>query len=186
MIEQIYQDLAASDSQWKIVILRYFNPVGAHESGMIGEDPNGIPNNLMPYISQVAVGRLPELSVFGSDYPTIDGTGVRDYIHVVDLALGHLAALQALESCSGLITVNLGTGKGCSVLELIRAFESATGRVIPYRIVGRRPGDLATCYADPSLAESLLGWRAKFDISAMCQDAWRWQSKNPQGYKETQ
>jgi UDP-glucose 4-epimerase len=186
MIEQVYQDLAASDTQWKIAILRYFNPIGAHESGMIGEDPNGIPNNLMPYISQVAVGRLPELSVFGSDYPTIDGTGVRDYIHVVDLALGHLAALQALENCSGLITVNLGTGKGCSVLELIRAFESATGRVIPYRIVERRPGDLATCYADPSLAESLLGWRAKFDISVMCQDAWRWQSKNPQGYKKAQ
>lgn len=182
MVEQVFQDLSASDSEWKIAVLRYFNPVGAHESGMIGEDPNGIPNNLMPYISQVAVGRLAELSVFGSDYPTRDGTGVRDYIHVVDLARGHLAALQALDSCSGLITVNLGTGKGCSVLELIRAFEHASGKAVPYRIVERRPGDSATCYADPSLAESLLGWRANLDISAMCRDAWRWQSNNPQGY----
>lgn len=182
MVEQIYRDLAASDSQWRIAILRYFNPVGAHESGMIGEDPNGIPNNLMPYISQVAVGRLAELSVFGSDYPTIDGTGVRDYIHVVDLALGHLAALQALNRHFGLMTVNLGTGKGCSVLELVREFERASGKAVPYRIVERRPGDAATCYADPSLAESLLGWRAKLDISAMCRDAWRWQSQNPQGY----
>jgi UDP-glucose 4-epimerase len=182
MVEQIYQDLSASDDQWKIAILRYFNPVGAHESGMIGEDPSGIPNNLMPYITQVAIGRLTELNVFGSDYPTIDGTGVRDYIHVVDLALGHLAALQALDNHFGLITVNLGTGKGCSVLELVREFEKASGKAIPYRIVARRPGDVATCFADSSLAESLLGWRAKLDISAMCQDAWRWQSKNPQGY----
>ncbi|MDP3308107.1 UDP-glucose 4-epimerase GalE [Methylotenera sp.] len=182
MVEQVFQDLSASDSEWKIAVLRYFNPVGAHESGMIGEDPNGIPNNLMPYISQVAVGRLAELSVFGSDYPTRDGTGVRDYIHVVDLARGHLAALQALDSCAGLITVNLGTGKGCSVLELIRAFEYASGKSVPYRMVERRPGDSATCYADPGLAESLLGWRAKLDISAMCRDAWRWQSNNPQGY----
>ncbi|MDP1659670.1 MAG: UDP-glucose 4-epimerase GalE, partial [Methylotenera sp.] len=182
MVEQVFQDISASDSEWKIAVLRYFNPVGAHESGMIGEDPNGIPNNLMPYISQVAVGRLAELSVFGSDYPTQDGTGVRDYIHVVDLALGHLAALQALERHSGLMTVNLGTGKGCSVLELIRAFEHASGKAVPYRIVERRPGDSATCYADPSLAESLLGWRAKLDISAMCRDAWRWQSNNPKGY----
>jgi len=182
MVEQIYKDLSASDQQWKIAILRYFNPVGAHESGMIGEDPNGIPNNLMPYISQVAVGRLSELSVYGSDYPTIDGTGVRDYIHVVDLAQGHLAALHALDSNSGLMTVNLGTGKGCSVLELVREFEKASGKAIPYRVVERRSGDVATCYADPSLAESLLGWRAKLDIYAMCRDAWRWQSKNPQGY----
>jgi UDP-glucose 4-epimerase len=182
MVEQIYQDLSASDDQWKIAILRYFNPVGAHESGMIGEDPSGIPNNLMPYITQVAIGRLTELNVFGSDYPTIDGTGVRDYIHVVDLALGHLAALQALDNHFGLITVNLGTGKGCSVLELVREFEKASGKAIPYRIVARRPGDVATCFADSSLAESLLGWRAKLDISTMCQDAWRWQSKNPQGY----
>ena len=186
MVEQIYADLAASDSQWNIVILRYFNPVGAHESGMIGEDPNGIPNNLMPYISQVAVGRLQELSVFGSDYPTIDGTGVRDYIHVVDLALGHVAALRALTKNAGLITVNLGTGKGCSVLELVKAFEASTGKVIPYRMVARRPGDVATCYADPSLAESLLSWHAKLDINAMCRDAWRWQSNNPQGYNNSQ
>ncbi|MGB7816893.1 MAG: UDP-glucose 4-epimerase GalE [Methylotenera sp.] len=184
MVEQVYRDLAASDSQWRIAILRYFNPVGAHESGMIGEDPNGIPSNLMPYISQVAVGRLAELSVFGADYPTIDGTGVRDYIHVVDLALGHLAALHALDSHPGLMTVNLGTGKGCSVLELVREFERASGKVVPYRIVERREGDVATCYADPSLAESLLGWRANLDIYAMCRDAWRWQSKNPQGYSE--
>jgi len=182
MVEQIYKDLTVSDHQWKIAILRYFNPVGAHESGMIGEDPNGVPNNLMPYISQVAVGRLAELSVFGSDYPTQDGTGVRDYIHVVDLALGHLAALQALDSHFGLMTINLGTGKGCSVLELVREFEKASGKTIPYRIVKRRPGDISTCYADPSLAESLLGWRAKLDIYAMCRDAWRWQSKNPHGY----
>jgi UDP-glucose 4-epimerase len=185
MVEQIYRDLASSDNEWKIVILRYFNPVGAHESGMIGEDPNGIPNNLMPYISQVAVGRLQELSVFGSDYPTVDGTGVRDYIHVVDLALGHLAALRALNNHCGFMTVNLGTGKGCSVLELVKAFEASTGKTVPYRIVARRPGDVATCYANPSLAESLLGWRAKLDIHAMCRDAWRWQSKNPQGYSGT-
>ncbi len=184
MVEQIYRDLSASDNQWKIAILRYFNPVGAHESGMIGEDPNGIPNNLMPYISQVAVGRLAELSVFGADYPTIDGTGVRDYIHVVDLALGHLAALRALDNHLGLITVNLGTGKGCSVLELVREFERASGKTVPYRIVARRLGDVATCYANPSLAASLLGWRAKLDIYAMCRDAWRWQSHNPQGYSE--
>lgn len=182
MVEQIYRDLADSDSEWSIAILRYFNPVGAHESGLIGEDPNGIPNNLMPYISQVAVGRLKELSIFGSDYPTIDGTGVRDYIHVVDLALGHLAALQALNHHAGLMTVNLGTGKGCSVLELVKAFETSTGQAVPYRIVARRPGDVATCYANPSLAESLLGWRAKLDIQAMCRDAWHWQSNNPQGY----
>lgn len=182
MVENIYRDLAASDSQWRIAMLRYFNPVGAHESGQIGEDPNGIPNNLMPYISQVAVGRLAELSVFGSDYPTPDGTGVRDYIHVVDLAQGHLAALQALDKAAGLIIVNLGTGVGCSVLELIKAFEEASGKAIPYRIVARRLGDVATCYSDPSLAASILGWKAKLDINAMCLDTWRWQSKNPKGY----
>lgn len=182
MVEQVLQDLAASDSEWKISILRYFNPVGAHESGMIGEDPNGIPNNLMPYVSQVAVGRLAELSVFGSDYPTVDGTGVRDYIHVVDLALGHLAALRALEQQQGLITVNLGTGKGCSVLELVKAFELASGKQIKYRLVARRAGDVATCYADPSLAKALLGWQATLGIEAMCRDSWRWQSQNPQGY----
>ena len=183
MVENIYRDLSKSDGQWKIAILRYFNPVGAHSSGMIGEDPNGIPNNLMPYISQVAVGRLKELSVFGSDYPTPDGTGVRDYIHVVDLALGHLAALRALDTRSGLMTINLGTGKGCSVLELISAFETASGQTVPYRIAERRPGDIATCYADPSFAESELGWRAQLDVTAMCRDTWNWQSKNPQGYK---
>jgi UDP-glucose 4-epimerase len=182
MVEQILQDLAASDSEWKVSVLRYFNPVGAHESGLIGEDPNGTPNNLMPYVSQVAVGRLAELSVFGSDYPTIDGTGVRDYIHVVDLALGHLAALRALEQQQGLITVNLGTGKGCSVLELVKAFELASGRQIKYRLVARRAGDVATCYADPSLAKKLLGWQATLGIEAMCRDSWRWQSQNPQGY----
>ncbi len=182
MVEQVYRDLAASDTQWKIAILRYFNPVGAHKSGMIGEDPNGIPNNLMPYISQVAVGRLEKLSVFGSDYPTIDGTGVRDYIHVVDLALGHLAALQALNNHSGVITLNLGTGKGCSVLELIKTFEKVSGKTVPYSIAGRRQGDVATCYADPSLALSMLGWSAKLDINAMCRDTWSWQSKNPNGY----
>ena len=182
MVEQILQDLAASDSEWKVSVLRYFNPVGAHESGLIGEDPNGTPNNLMPYVSQVAVGRLAELSVFGSDYPTIDGTGVRDYIHVVDLALGHLAALRALEQQHGLITVNLGTGNGCSVLELVKAFELASGRQIKYRLVARRAGDVATCYADPSLAKKLLGWQATLGIEAMCRDSWRWQSQNPQGY----
>ena len=182
MVENIYRDLAASDSQWRIAMLRYFNPVGAHESGQIGEDPNGIPNNLMPYISQVAVGRLAELSVFGSDYPTPDGTGVRDYIHVVDLAQGHLAAMRALDKAAGLIVVNLGTGVGCSVLELIKAFEDASGKAIPYRIVPRRLGDVATCYSDPSLAASILGWKAKLDINAMCLDTWRWQSKNPKGY----
>ena len=182
MVENIYRDIVAADPSWRIAILRYFNPVGAHESGMIGEDPNGIPNNLMPYISQVAVGRLKELSVFGSDYPTLDGTGVRDYIHVVDLALGHLAALQALERSTGLITVNLGTGIGCSVLQLISAFEAASDREIAYRIVERRSGDIATCYADPTLAKTLLGWSAQRDIGAMCRDTWHWQSKNPQGY----
>lgn len=182
MVEQVLQDLTHSDPDWKAAVLRYFNPVGAHESGMIGEDPNGIPNNLMPYISQVAVGRLAELNVFGSDYPTVDGTGVRDYIHVVDLALGHLAALRALENQQGLVTVNLGTGKGCSVLELVKAFEQASGKPVKYRLVARRAGDVATCYADPSLAKQLLGWQAELDIHAMCRDAWRWQSQNPQGY----
>jgi len=182
MVEHVLQDLAASDAEWKISILRYFNPVGAHESGMIGEDPNGIPNNLMPYVSQVAVGRLAELSVFGSDYPTVDGTGVRDYIHVVDLALGHLAALRALEQQQGLITVNLGTGKGCSVLELVKAFELASGKPVKYRLVARRAGDVATCYADPTLAKTLLNWHATRDIQAMCRDSWRWQSQNPNGY----
>ena len=184
MVEQVLQDIAISDAEWKVTVLRYFNPVGAHESGLIGEDPNGIPNNLMPYISQVAVGRLEELSVFGADYPTVDGTGVRDYIHVVDLALGHLAALRALEHQIGLMTINLGTGKGCSVLELIQAFELASGKNVKYRIVGRRQGDVATCYADPGLAKAILGWQAKRDINTMCRDAWRWQSQNPEGYQK--
>jgi UDP-glucose 4-epimerase len=175
MIEEILRDLSRSDESWRIALLRYFNPVGAHESGMIGEAPNGIPNNLMPYIAQVAIGKLAQLSVFGGDYPTPDGTGVRDYIHIVDLARGHLAALKALDAHPGVMTVNLGTGQGYSVLDVIRAFERASGRSVPYRIAARRPGDVAQCYADASLAESLLGWRAERGIEAMCLDAWRWQ-----------
>jgi UDP-glucose 4-epimerase len=175
MIEQILRDVAAADPAWRVALLRYFNPVGAHSSGMIGEDPNGIPNNLMPYIAQVAVGKLKELPVFGSDYPTPDGTGVRDYIHVVDLARGHLAALDALRLRPGVLTVNLGTGSGYSVLEMVRAFSTASGRPVPYRVVGRRPGDIAQCYADPSLARQVLGWHAQLGIDAMCGDAWRWQ-----------
>lgn len=182
MVEQIYRDLAASDSTWSIALLRYFNPVGAHESGIIGEDPNGVPNNLMPFVSRVAVGKLPELKVFGSDYPTADGTGVRDYIHVVDLAQGHVAALQALNGRHGALTVNLGTGRGYSVLEMVNAFEAASGKPIPYKIVDRRPGDIAVCYADPALATKLLGWKAQRSISEMCFDTWRWQSTNPNGY----
>lgn len=175
MIEDMLRDLAAADAGWRIALLRYFNPVGAHASGILGEDPNGIPNNLMPFVAQVAVGRLPQLAVFGDDYPTPDGTGVRDYIHVVDLALGHLAALKGLAARAGLLTVNLGTGRGYSVLEMVRAFERASGRPVPYRVAPRRPGDIAACYADPSLADRLLGWRAQRDIDAMCADAWRWQ-----------
>ena len=182
MIEDILRDIATSDSTWRIGLLRYFNPVGAHASGLIGEDPNGIPNNLMPYVAQVAVGKLACLSVFGDDYPTPDGTGVRDYIHVVDLAKGHLAALVALSRQGGLQTVNLGTGRGYSVLEMVRAFEAASGRAVPYRIAPRRAGDIAECYADPALAKELLGWQAEKDLSAMCADAWRWQSRNPQGF----
>ncbi len=185
MVEQIYRDLAAADPAWHIALLRYFNPVGAHESGMIGEDPNGIPNNLMPFIAQVAVGRRAELSIFGNDYPSPDGTGVRDYIHVTDLALGHLAALQALPKMNGAVTVNLGTGQGYSVLEMVKAFEAASGKKISYRIVDRRPGDICACYADPALALDLLGWRAERGIEAMCSDTWRWQSMNPKGYLNT-
>jgi UDP-glucose 4-epimerase len=184
MIEEILRDLALSDPEWQIVLLRYFNPVGAHASGRIGEDPNGIPNNLVPYISQVAVGRLAELSVFGDDYDTPDGTGVRDFIHVVDLALGHLAALRRLTANPGLVTYNLGTGRGYSVLEMVKAFETACGKSLPYRIVARRPGDIGTCYADPTKAKSELGWEAKLGIDAMCADAWRWQTLNPEGYPE--
>ncbi len=181
-IEKILRDLHVSDDNWNIALLRYFNPVGAHESGKIGEDPNDIPNNLMPYITQVAVGKLDELSVFGDDYPTHDGTGVRDYIHVVDLAIGHLKALEKLQSNPGVVTYNLGTGQGYSVLDVVNAFEKASGQDIPYKITGRRPGDIASCYADPTKAEKELGWTAKRDIIEMCKDAWRWQSENPDGY----
>jgi len=175
MLEDILRDLARSDENWKISLLRYFNPVGAHKSGIIGEDPNGIPNNLMPYITQVAIGKLQQLSVYGDDYPTPDGTGVRDYIHVVDLARGHLAALKALEKSNGVMTVNLGTGQGYSVLDVVHAFEKASNRPVPYKIVARRPGDVAQCYADPSLAAELLGWRAERGLDDMCRDSWRWQ-----------
>jgi UDP-glucose 4-epimerase len=183
MIEQILRDLHISDNQWAIVLLRYFNPVGAHSSGRIGEDPNGIPNNLLPYICQVAVGKLPQLQVFGDDYPTDDGTGVRDYIHVVDLALGHLRALEKFGSTTGVATYNLGTGRGYSVLEMVSAFEKACGDRIPYKIVARRPGDVASCYADPTKANRDLRWSAERGIEEMCADSWRWQSKNPDGYE---
>jgi UDP-glucose 4-epimerase len=184
MIEQILRDLQRSDPSWRIGILRYFNPVGAHESGLIGEDPNGIPNNLMPFVTQVAVGRREFLRVFGSDYPTVDGTGVRDYIHVVDLAKGHVSALNYLAKSEGLFTVNLGTGRGNSVLEMIRAFEQASGKKIAYQIVERRPGDIACCYAAPALAKELLGWSAELGIDRMCEDSWRWQSMNPNGFDD--
>jgi len=175
MIEEILRDLAKSASGWQVALLRYFNPVGAHASGLIGEDPNGIPNNLMPYVAQVAMGKLKELPVYGNDYPTPDGTGVRDYIHVVDLARGHLAALTALRTHSGVLTVNLGTGRGYSVLEMVHAFAAVSGKPVPYRIVERRQGDIAQCYADPTFARKLLGWQAQLGIDAMCADAWRWQ-----------
>jgi UDP-glucose 4-epimerase len=182
MIEEILRDLGRADERWRIALLRYFNPVGAHPSGLIGEDPNGIPNNLLPYISQVAVGKLGQLSVFGDDYPTQDGTGVRDYIHVVDLAIGHLRALDRLAAQGGVVAYNLGTGRGYSVLEMIRAFEQASGRTISYRIAPRRPGDVAVCYADPAFAASALGWRAERGVEQMTRDAWNWQRNNPQGY----
>ena len=182
MVEAILVDIAGSDPAWKIALLRYFNPVGAHESGLIGEDPAGVPNNLMPYIAQVAVGRRDALRVFGNDYPTPDGTGVRDYIHVADLARGHLAALKKLDAMTEVLAVNLGTGRGYSVLEMVDAFRKASGRDIPYRMVPRRPGDIAACYADPALAERLLEWRAECGIEEMCRDTWRWQSLNPDGY----
>jgi len=181
-IECMLRDLAASDPKWNISILRYFNPVGAHPSGEIGEDPLGIPNNLMPYITKVAVGEFQELSVWGGDYDTPDGTCIRDYIHVVDLAKGHIKALEKLEHKPGVITHNLGTGQGYSVLEVVEGFRAATGRAIPYRIAGRRPGDTPAVYADPTLAESELGWKAELGIDAICADAWRWQQKNPRGY----
>ena len=183
IIEDILRDLYQAEPEWNIALLRYFNPVGAHISGRIGEDPNGIPNNLLPYISQVAVGRLPFLRVFGDDYPTPDGTGVRDYIHVVDLAEGHLRALEKLGQKPGLVTYNLGTGRGYSVLEVLRAFEQACGKPIPYQIFPRRPGDIPTSYADPTRAQHELGWQANLGIIEMCADTWRWQSTNPQGYR---
>ena len=183
MIEEILADLHRAEAGWNIARLRYFNPVGAHASGLIGEDPQGIPNNLMPFVAQVAIGRRERLAVFGDDYATPDGTGVRDYIHVVDLAEGHVAALDWLEREGGMLTVNLGTGQGYSVLDMVRAFERASGRAVPYRIVARRPGDIAACWADPSLARRLLGWEAKRGIDAMCTDTWRWQTMNPEGYR---
>ena len=193
MVEDILRDLCAADPQWRVALLRYFNPVGAHPSGLIGEDPNDIPNNLMPFIAQVAVGKRDKLSVFGSDYPTPDGTGLRDYIHVQDLAAGHLAALAYLDRAGQTttaqtdqampLTVNLGTGRPYSVLEMVAAFGDACGRPVPYEIVERRSGDVAVCYADPTLAHELLGWQAKLGIEAMCQDSWRWQQMNPDGYR---
>jgi len=182
MIEDILRDLYRSDPSWRLGLLRYFNPVGAHESGLIGEDPQGIPNNLLPFVAQVAIGRREYLNVWGDDYPTPDGTGVRDYIHVVDLALGHLKALARLQTHAGCLTVNLGTGTGYSVLDMVRAFEQASGRPVPYRVAPRRPGDIAACYADPQQALDLLGWQAERGLAAMCADAWRWQSGNPQGF----
>lgn len=183
MIEEILRDLHRTDEVWNIALLRYFNPVGAHPSGRIGEDPNGIPNNLLPYIAQVAVGKLSALPVFGNDYPTPDGTGVRDYIHVVDLSVGHLAALLKLTSNPGVVTYNLGTGRGYSVLEMVSAFEKASGKKIAYNIEGRRAGDIASCYADPSMAKKELDWSADRGIDEMCADSWHWQSSNPNGYE---
>ena len=184
MNEQILRDLYVADPEWSIVLLRYFNPIGAHISGRIGEDPAGIPNNLMPYISQVAIGRLPHLNIFGNDYDTLDGTGVRDYIHVVDLAKGHCRALDYACRQSGAEAINLGTGQGYSVLQMVSAFEQATGRRIPYQFASRRPGDIAICYADPRKAEKLLKWKAEKDLLEMCRDTWRWQQKNPDGYQK--
>lgn len=185
MVEEILTDLHVADPGWNVCILRYFNPVGAHKSGRIGEDPSGTPNNLMPYISQVAVGKLSELSVFGDDYPTPDGTGVRDYIHVVDLAQGHVKAINKLGDKPGVVIYNLGTGKGYSVLEMAHAFAESSGHPVPYTIAPRRPGDIAACYADPSLARQELGWEAKLGLKEMCEDTWRWQSENPAGYEKT-
>lgn len=184
MVEQILADLERSDPRWHLVVLRYFNPVGAHPSGRIGEDPNGVPNNLLPYVAQVAVGRLPQLRVFGGDWETPDGTGVRDYIHVVDLAIGHVRALEKIAARPGRQVYNLGTGRGSSVHEVREAFERACGQAIPFEVIGRRPGDVACCYADPGRAERELGWRAVRDLDAMCRDTWRWQSENPNGYDD--
>lgn len=182
MIEDILRDVYVSDNTWSVALLRYFNPIGAHESGRIGEDPNGIPNNLMPFITQVAIGKLTQLKVFGSDYDTVDGTGVRDYIHVVDLAKGHLKAVEKVMNKTGVDAYNLGTGRGCSVLEMVAAFEKASGKKIPYQLTDRRPGDIASCYADPTKAKNELGWEAKKGIDEMCRDSWKWQSQNPNGY----
>ena len=184
MLEQILSDIQKADNEWNVVLLRYFNPIGAHKSGTMGENPNGIPNNLMPYITQVAVGKLEKLGVFGNDYDTHDGTGVRDYIHVVDLAKGHVKALKKIEDNSGLSLYNLGTGTGYSVLDIVKNFEEANGVKIPYEIKPRRPGDIATCYADASKAEKELGWKAELGIREMCEDSWRWQKNNPNGYDE--
>ena len=188
MMEQVFKDVQKADPEWNVILLRYFNPIGAHKSGKIGEDPAGIPNNLLPYVAQVAVGRLKELSVFGNDYPTKDGTGVRDYIHVVDLAIGHLKAIEKLEKNPklGLKIYNLGTGNGYSVLEIVQAFEKASGRKVPYSIKPRRPGDIAECWADPALAAKELGWKAERGIAEMCEDSWRWQSMNPYGFNPPQ
>jgi len=183
MIEQILGDVFVADNSWSIALLRYFNPIGAHESGRIGEDPNGIPNNLMPYITQVAVGKREKLRVYGNDYDTHDGTGVRDYIHVVDLARGHLKALEKVMETKGVEAYNLGTGVGYSVLDVVNNFEKATGQKVPYEIVGRRPGDVAVCYADPSKAEKMLGWKAEKTLEDMCRDSWNWQKNNPAGYE---
>lgn len=184
MQEEIFRDMAAADPEWTFMLLRYFNPIGAHKSGRIGEDPSGIPNNLLPYVAQVAVGKLPQVRVFGNDYDTPDGTGVRDYIHVVDLAVGHVRAVEKMEnSPSGVYTYNLGTGNGYSVLDIVKAFGKACGKEVPYVITDRRPGDIAACYADPSLAAEELGWKAERGIEEMCEDAWRWQSHNPDGYR---
>ncbi|TKH16881.1 UDP-glucose 4-epimerase GalE [Bacillus wiedmannii] len=183
MIEQIMRDVAKADDEWSIALLRYFNPFGAHKSGRIGEDPNGIPNNLMPYVTQVAVGKLKELNIFGNDYPTKDGTGVRDYIHVVDLAKGHVKALEKVLETKGIEAYNLGTGKGYSVLEMIKAFEEVSGKKIPYKVIGRRPGDVAVCFADVSKAKRELGWEAEYGLEEMCVDSWRWQVNNKNGYQ---
>ncbi len=184
MLEQILTDIQFADNEWNVVLLRYFNPIGAHKSGLIGENPTGIPNNLMPYVTQVAIGKRDHLNVFGNDYDTHDGTGVRDYLHVVDLAKGHVMALKKIKDKSGLSIYNLGTGIGYSVLDIVKNFEEATGVKVPYKITGRRPGDIATCYADPSKAAKELGWRAEYGIKEMCEDSWRWQSMNPDGYGE--
>ena len=185
MVERVLTDVAAADASWHVAMLRYFNPVGAHESGLIGEDPAGIPNNLMPYVAQVAVGKLQRVTIHGDDYPTRDGTGERDYIHVVDLARGHLAALEHLDGFLGAEPINLGTGRGSTVREMIAAFEKASGRTVAYTVGPRRPGDIAQCYADATLAATRLGWRARFDLERMCVDSWRWQSGNPNGYRST-